>query len=168
MLVADGNSQTPGPFDLQTVKQLVALMNRNDLTEIDLRVADQRIRLRRGMAIEMSPMSPHVPVSSVPQVPTASGAPAASESAAKSPAKNLKEIKSPLVGTFYSAPKPGAESFVKVGTRVTPATIVGLIEAMKLFNEIPAECAGAVVEVLVENQQPVEFGQVLYLVDPAA
>jgi acetyl-CoA carboxylase biotin carboxyl carrier protein len=165
--VPDGNSQTPAPFDLQTVKQLVALMNRNELSEIDLRVADQRIRLRRGMMVDMPAMA-H-PVAGMPSMPApAAGTPAAPEAAAKPAAKNLKEIKSPLVGTFYSSPKPGAEPFVKVGSRVTPATVVGLIEAMKLFNEIPAECAGTIVEILVENQKPVEFGQPLFLVDPSA
>jgi acetyl-CoA carboxylase biotin carboxyl carrier protein len=164
--VGDGNSTTPGPFDLQTVKQLVALMSRHELTEIDLRVADQRIRLRRGGAIETTPML-HAPVVPPPQAPPASAAPPSTAETPHKPAKNYREIKSPLVGTFYSAPKPGAEPFIKTGDHVTPATIVGLIEAMKLFNEIPAECAGTIVEVLVENQQPVEFGQVLFLVDPA-
>jgi acetyl-CoA carboxylase biotin carboxyl carrier protein len=166
MLVGEGNSNTPGPFDLQTVKQLVALMNRNELTEIDLRVADQRIRLRRGKAIEMAPVNYAAVAASQP-----APAPAATQGGdtlPKPPARNTKEIKSPLVGTFYSSSKPGAEPFVKVGTRVTPTTTVGLIEAMKLFNEIPAECSGTIVEILVENQQPVEFGQPLFLVDPSA
>jgi acetyl-CoA carboxylase biotin carboxyl carrier protein len=165
--VGEGNSTVPGPFDIQTVKQLVALMNRNDLSEIDLRVADQRIRLRRGQAVEMMPV-PHGSTAPAQASPASSAPPPAAETPHKAPAKNLKEIKSPLVGTFYSAAKPGSEPFVKVGARVTPATVVGLIEAMKLFNEIPAECAGTITEVLVENQQPVEFGQVLFLVDPSA
>ncbi len=166
--MGEGNSITPGPFDLQTVKQLVALMNRNELTEIDLRVADQRIRLRRGMPNEMTTL-PHVPIAAAQPAPApAAVAPAGGDTPYKQPAKNTKEIKSPLVGTFYSSAKPGAEPFVKVGARVTPTTTVGLIEAMKLFNEIPAECSGTIVEILVENQQPVEFGQPLFLVDPSA
>ena len=165
--MGDGNSNTPGPFDLQTVKQLVALMNRHELTEIDLRVADQRIRLRRGIPVETMPVL-HAPAAApVSAAPTHAATSTTSETPAKAASKNYREIKSPLVGTYYSAPKPGAEPFVKAGARVTPGTIVGLIEAMKLFNEIPAECAGTIVEVLVENQQPVEFGQVLFLVDPA-
>jgi acetyl-CoA carboxylase biotin carboxyl carrier protein len=81
---------------------------------------------------------------------------------------NLKEIRSPMVGTFYKAPEPGAEAYVRVGNRVTPGQTVCIIEAMKIMNEIEAEIAGTVREVLVEDGQPVEFGQVLFRVDPNA
>jgi len=82
------------------------------------------------------------------------------------PAAGLKEIKSPMVGTFYKAPEPGADPYVKVGARVTPGQTVCIIEAMKIMNEIEAEIAGVVREVLVDDAQPVEFGQVLFRVDP--
>jgi acetyl-CoA carboxylase biotin carboxyl carrier protein len=85
---------------------------------------------------------------------------------AASPASNLKEIRSPMVGTFYKAPEPGAEAYVKVGNRVTPGQTVCIIEAMKIMNEIEAEIAGVVREILIEDSQPVEFGQVLFRVDP--
>jgi acetyl-CoA carboxylase biotin carboxyl carrier protein len=81
-------------------------------------------------------------------------------------AAHLKEIRSPMVGTFYKAPEPGAEAYVKVGNRVTPGQTVCIIEAMKIMNEIEAEIAGAVREISVEDGQPVEFGQVLFRVDP--
>ena len=81
-------------------------------------------------------------------------------------AAGLKEIKSPMVGTFYKAPEPGADPYVKVGARVTPGQTVCIIEAMKIMNEIEAEIAGVVREVLVDDSQPVEFGQVLFRVDP--
>ena len=77
----------------------------------------------------------------------------------------MHEIKSQLVGTFYASPKPGTAQFVKVGDRVTPTTVVGIIEAMKIFNEITADCTGVIREICVENQQPVEFEQVLFRVD---
>jgi acetyl-CoA carboxylase biotin carboxyl carrier protein len=80
----------------------------------------------------------------------------------------LLEIKSPTPGTFYASPKPDAEPFVKVGSRVHKDTVVCLIEAMKVFNEITADVEGVIVEVLVQNQQPVEYGQVLFKVDPTA
>ena len=83
-----------------------------------------------------------------------------------SAASNLKEIRSPMVGTFYKAPEPGADAYVKVGNRVTPGQTVCIIEAMKIMNEIEAEIAGVVREILVEDGQPVEFGQVLFRVDP--
>ena len=78
----------------------------------------------------------------------------------------LKEIKSPMVGTFYKSPEPGADPYVKAGTRVTPGQTVCIIEAMKIMNEIEAEIAGVVREILVDDAQPVEFGQVLFRVDP--
>jgi acetyl-CoA carboxylase biotin carboxyl carrier protein len=81
-------------------------------------------------------------------------------------AGSLKEIKSPMVGTFYKSPEPGAEAYVKSGTRVTPGQTVCIIEAMKIMNEIEAEIAGVVREILVDDAQPVEFGQVLFRVDP--
>ena len=83
-----------------------------------------------------------------------------------SPAPQLKEIRSPMVGTFYKAPEPGAEAYIKVGNRVTPGQTVCIIEAMKIMNEIEAEVAGVVREVCVDDAQPVEFGQVLFRVDP--
>jgi acetyl-CoA carboxylase biotin carboxyl carrier protein len=87
---------------------------------------------------------------------------------ADGPTKTLHLIKSPTPGTFYARPKPDAEPYVRVGTRVTPTTVVCQIEAMKIFNEIQAECAGVITEVLVENQQPVEYDQPLFKVDVTA
>jgi len=86
--------------------------------------------------------------------------------AAPAPAPGLLEIKSPMVGTFYAAPEPGAESYVKVGTRVTPGQVVCIIEAMKIMNEIESEVQGTIKEVCLESAQPVEFGQTLFRVDP--
>ena len=100
--------------------------------------------------------APHAPVS-----PPRTDTPAAPASA-----KKLIDIKSPTPGTFYAAPSPDAPPYVKVGAKVTPTTVVCQIEAMKIFNEIAAECAGVIAEVLVEDKQPVEFGQVLFRVDP--
>ncbi len=100
--------------------------------------------------------------------PATSAAPASGPPAAPAapPPAHLKEIKSPMVGTFYKSPEPGADAYVKVGSRVSPGQTVCIIEAMKIMNEIEAEIAGVVREVLVDDAQPVEFGQVLYRVDP--
>jgi len=84
------------------------------------------------------------------------------------PAKALLEIKSPTPGTFYAQDKPGSPAYVQVGSKVSPTTVVCQVEAMKIFNEIPAEVTGTIVEVCVENKQPVEYGQVLFRVDPSA
>jgi acetyl-CoA carboxylase biotin carboxyl carrier protein len=104
------------------------------------------------------------PLSVPAYAPEAEHRDAGTRAAAAAP--HLKEIRSPMVGTFYKAPEPGAEPYVKVGNRVTPGQTVCIIEAMKIMNEIEAEIAGAVREISVEDGQPVEFGQVLFRVDP--
>jgi acetyl-CoA carboxylase biotin carboxyl carrier protein len=163
---ADENVKSTGPFDVRTVKALVSLMTQHDLSEIELRDGNQRMRLRRGNYQPVLPVS----VAPVPASPTAapSAPKAESPAPAAAPTRNLIEIKSPTPGTFYAAAKPGEPPFVKVGSKVSPETVVCLIEAMKLYNEVQAECAGVIVEALVENQQAVEYGQVLFKVDPAA
>jgi acetyl-CoA carboxylase biotin carboxyl carrier protein len=136
-------------------------MNQHDLSEIDLHEGEHRIRIRRGSQKEI--------VSAVSGPTTASVSRVEPQSAeAKTPkaAKPSAAIKSPTPGTFYSSPSPGAAPFVTVGARVTPETVVCIIEAMKILNEIPAECSGVITKVLVDNQQPVEYGQVLFEVDP--
>jgi len=116
----------------------------------------------------------HVVVAQAPVAETAppsaaaQRAPAAPGSAVSAPPSQLLEIKSPMVGTFYSAPEPGAAPYVKAGSRVAPRQVVCIIEAMKIMNEIESEVAGVVREVLVESSQPVEFGQALFRVDPHA
>jgi acetyl-CoA carboxylase biotin carboxyl carrier protein len=163
---ADEAPKTAGPFDVRTVKALVALMTQHDLSEIELRDGNQRLRLRRGA--NQVEVASHVPAPLA--VPTTVESPAPKKGVPAAPpavTRQLIEIKSPTPGTFYASAKPGEPPFAKVGTKVTPATVVCLIEAMKLYNEVQAECAGVIVEALVENQQPVEYGQVLFKVDPA-
>jgi acetyl-CoA carboxylase biotin carboxyl carrier protein len=163
--VADEVSNKPGPFDVTTIKALVQLMARHDINEIDLRDGDQRLRLARGIQVQ-APEGYAPPATA----PSAAAAPAAApKEAAPAPAaaRKLLEIKSPAVGTFYSAVNPETPAFVKVGDRVTPTTVVGLIEAMKLFNEVTADCNGIIEEIVVQNQQAVEFGELLFRVNPA-
>jgi acetyl-CoA carboxylase biotin carboxyl carrier protein len=107
------------------------------------------------------------PVASYPTPgPAAPAAPAAAAPAPAPAASALKEIKSPMVGTFYKSPEPGADAYVKVGSRITSGSAVCIIEAMKIMNEIEAEVSGVVREVCVEDSQPVEFGTVLFRIDP--
>jgi len=164
--VADDASRNPGPFDLRTVKALVALMRDHDLSEIDLREGTQRICLRRGslQAVATAVTIPGTPAPAPASQPAPPKNDAPSSSAP--PAKKLIEIKSPTPGTFYASANPESPPFVKVGARVAPNTVVCLIEAMKIFNEITADCTGTIIEILVENQQAVEYGQVLFRVDP--
>lgn len=165
--MGDDFGKAPGPFDVRTVKALVSLMTQHDLSEIDLRDGGQRLRLRRGgyqpIGFVASAPVPPVPISAAPSAP----AKVEGATGSAAPARQLLDIKSPTPGTFYAAAKPGEPPLVKVGSKVAPESVVCLIEAMKIFNEIQAECAGVIVEVLVENQQPVEYGQVLFKVDPA-
>jgi acetyl-CoA carboxylase biotin carboxyl carrier protein len=153
-------SDHPNPFDMRKVKILAALMSRHDLSEIDLRDGEHQIRLRRGSRVAALPAAAPTPVA----VPLAAPQPAVTK--AGEPARKLLEIKSPTPGTFYAQEKPGAPPYVTIGARVTPSTVVCQIEAMKLFNEITADCTGVIAEILVENKQPVEFGTVLFRLDP--
>jgi len=158
----DEPAQPPRPFDVRVLKTLIGLMSEHDLSEIDLHEGEHRIRLRRGTRQEI--------VSTVTAPPASHSGPAAAPPADTkpvTPAKAGTAIKSPTPGTFYASPSPGAPPFVSVGSRVTPETVVCIIEAMKILNEIPAECSGVITKVLVENQQPVEYGQALFEVDPS-
>jgi acetyl-CoA carboxylase biotin carboxyl carrier protein len=166
--VADEAPAITAPFDVKTVRLLVALMEQHDLSEIDLRDGEQRIRLRRGPAHAAAAPILTLPTAPVtPAFAPSSGEQTAAPEANKPASKATIPITSPTPGTFYSSPKPGAPPFVQVGARVMPTTVVCMIEAMKIFNEITADCAGVITEILVENQQPVEYGQVLFHVDPA-
>lgn len=156
--------QPPGPFDVGTVRDLVELMEKFDLNEVDLNNGDQRIRLRRGGRLVAAPaIHAAIPTSQ----PVASLLPTAASSEPALPTKKLLEIKSELVGTFYAKPAPDKDDYVKVGARVSTDTVVCKVEAMKIFNDITAKCAGTVAEVCVQNGQFVEFDQVLFRVEPA-
>jgi acetyl-CoA carboxylase biotin carboxyl carrier protein len=148
-------------FDVKKVRRLIELMKEHDLAEVDLRQGDQRVRLRRGGEPLMGMMAP-MAAASAPQTKINAGPGTAS---AEPHDANMAVIKSPMVGTFYTASSPESPPFVKVGTHVGPDTTVCIIEAMKVFNEIPAEISGTVAAVLVENGVPIEFGQPLFKID---
>ena len=154
-------------FDVRKVRRLVELMNEHDLSEIDLRQGDQRVRLRRGPETVTVSASPSIgsPPSFSGSGIGAGGGTGASETKAVDDSK-FSLVRSPMVGTFYTAANPEAAPFVKVGDQVGPETTVCVIEAMKVFNEIPAECSGRIVAVLVENGDAVEFSQPLFRVEP--
>jgi acetyl-CoA carboxylase biotin carboxyl carrier protein len=165
------HSQAPGPFDVGTVRELVELMNKFDLSEVDLNDGDQRIRLRRGGKL-VSAMPPAFSMSlpnsvGVAAQPATSAMSATTPPAPSPPSKKLVEIKSELVGTFYAKPAPDKDDYVKVGSRVSPDTVVCKVEAMKIFNDITAKCSGTIAEICVQNAQFVEFDQVLFRVEPS-
>ncbi|MCE9629993.1 MAG: acetyl-CoA carboxylase biotin carboxyl carrier protein [Planctomycetia bacterium] len=147
-------------FNVQKVRQLIELMKEHDLSELDLKQADNRVRLRRGgEVVAYSAPAPAVR----PAVGAVEAAAAPKESAADA---RMLVIKSPMVGTFYKASGPDSPAFVKVGDRIGPEKTCCIVEAMKVFNEIPAGVSGQVVAILVENGAAVEFGQPLIKVDP--
>ncbi|MCI0459477.1 MAG: acetyl-CoA carboxylase biotin carboxyl carrier protein [Gemmataceae bacterium] len=166
--MADEVSGTPGPFDVERIKVLVGLMRKHDLTEIDLHDGTMRIRLRRGLPESGTPLltAPAAAALAQPAPATPPAARSADGADSAKPGKKLVEIKAQTPGIFYAKPSPDDEPYVRVGSRVLPNTVVCLIEAMKLYNEIQAECSGVIAEILVENGQSVEYNQVLFRVDP--
>jgi acetyl-CoA carboxylase biotin carboxyl carrier protein len=162
---------TPGihSIDLKDVRRLAQLLREApEIGSIEVKgwFGTGVIITRTSAAPVAPPLAAPMPAS-LP-APVHSPDQASRDSAARSaaPVAHLKEIRSPMVGTFYMAPEPGAEPYIKVGNRVTPGQTVCIIEAMKIMNEIEAEIAGVVREISVEDAQPVEFGQVLFRVDP--
>ena len=164
---SDGES-----FDLDRIKQLIRLMEKHDLTEVKLEGGEQKWVLRRGSqapAVVASPGYALPPAAPAPVAPAPAPPPASAEtaSAGESPADSgLVEIVSPTVGTFYQSPQPGDPAFVKVGDQVNPDSIVCIVEAMKVFNQIPAEVSGTISKILVKDGEAVEFGQALFAVTP--
>ena len=157
------SSAASSVFDVAQIRELIELMQTHDLCEVDLKQADQRVRLRRGAAESAVVSYAPVPVAQAPVT-----APAADIAAAPTAhSDNSTTINSPTIGTFYASPKPDAAPFVKVGDMVSPETIVCLVEAMKMFNEIPAGVSGRITECLVKSGDPVDNNKPLFRVQPA-
>jgi len=156
-------------MDLSYVKKLVKLLSESDVDEVEIEEEGKRIRVakhaRNPAAGSQNGAMPTVMVPA-PQLAPAQQTQAAPASAVPETAKH-HEIKSPIVGTFYKSPAPDAAPFVEVGTLIQPGTVLCIVEAMKLMNEIEADVTGKIVKVMVENGQPVEYGQTLFLVDKA-
>lgn len=147
-------------FDVARIRQIVELMEQHELVEIDLQQGEEKIKLKRGGAAPLIPAPAAIPAAAAPPLSPAAPDPAAPETA------GTVTIDSPMVGTFYARANPESEPFVKVGSVVSDDTVVCIVEAMKVFNEIPAECRGKIVEVLADDQQPVDFGKPLFRVQP--
>ena len=158
-------------MDLERMESLLKLLVEHDVKEFHYKDAEQSLRLRIGpqlvqalaaapAVVAAAPVAAAGPAATSPAAPAASPAPAASGG-------NLKAVESPMVGTFYRSSSPGAASFVEVGDTVQKGQTLCIVEAMKLMNEIEAEVAGVIAEVLVENGQAVQFGQALFKIRPA-
>ena len=159
-------------MEIDDIKTLIALMNENNLAELEIEEEGRKIRLvkqgnhTREVVAVAAPIAPIAQMAAPAAEATAAGgtAAAAAGGAAGAPAEKLHVIKAPMVGTIYRAPSPDSDPFVDVGMQVGEETTVCIIEAMKVMNEIHAECTGTIAEVLVENGHPVEYGQPLFKV----
>lgn len=176
-------------LDIKEVQALLDSVANADINELVLETGDYKLTVKRGQEVQMVEM-PAAPTIQAQQVapaalaapsPSEAASPAASEAQPDAPAAvvtaepaaapaasaNLKEVNAPIVGTFYAAASPDAAPFVKEGDRVQVGQVLCIIEAMKLMNEIEAEVAGTVVEICVRNEEPVEYGQVLFTIEPS-
>jgi acetyl-CoA carboxylase biotin carboxyl carrier protein len=171
-----GNDFKPeGTVDLKDIKAIIDLMKKNSVSEFELEKQDFKIKLKRGPnggaggisydEAAAAPIVTYAPPAALPSAAAPAVAPAAAAPAAT--ASTDVEVKSPMIGTFYRAPSPESAAYVEVGTEVNPDTVVCIIEAMKVMNEIKAEAKGVITQVLVENAKPVEFGQPLFKLRPS-
>ena len=171
------------------IQDLIKMINKSNLTEFEMKDGDFKISIKANKSNPDNPamvvQQPIMPVAGAPmqvapayQAPPAPAAPAVTPAAAEAPAKSAPkaekqdeskylEIKSPIVGTFYRSSAPDKPAFVKIGDSVSEGSVVCIVEAMKLFNEIESEVSGTIVKVMVEDAQPIEYDQVLFLVDPS-
>ena len=161
-------------IDLRYVKKLIDMVDESTVDSLEI-TSDKGVKIRiskspSGRGMQVAPqqvMAPLVAAAPAPARPTPAEGVAAVEESAKAPAKSAgTEVKSPMVGTYYGAPEPGAKPYVSVGSRVSKGQILCIIEAMKIMNEIESEVAGVVTEVLASDAQPVEYGQALFRIDP--
>jgi acetyl-CoA carboxylase biotin carboxyl carrier protein len=168
----DPQAGNPDVDAVERVRQLIEIMAQNDLAELEVEQGDLRVKIRKnlppvygapGYSLPMLAHSPIYPAALQAPAQALQSAPGTAEAARD---EKLIDIASPMVGTFYRAPNPSASPYVNMGSEVTPDTVVCIIEAMKVMNEIKAEVTGTVAEILIEDGEPVEFGQVLFLLEP--
>ncbi|MCC6475482.1 acetyl-CoA carboxylase biotin carboxyl carrier protein [bacterium] len=158
-------------LDLVELQKLIRMIERSPITEFELVENDLKIRISKNGSehthVIAAPAMPQyaMPAAMPAVLPQAPAAPVAAAPAPVAPSGNLIEIKAPMVGTFYRAPSPDTDPYVRVGDSIEPGKVLCIIEAMKLMNEIEAEVRGRIVEIMVENAQPVEFGQILFRIE---
>lgn len=150
-------------MEIKDIKRIVELMNANDLTEFSMKDKDFELAMKRGndepQVVYAAPVAAPAPVAAAPAAPAAAAAPV-------DETDGLIEIPSPIVGTFYRKPAPDADSFVQVGSEISEDSVVCIVEAMKVMNEIKAEVKGVIKKILVDDASAVQYGQPLFLVEP--
>ncbi|MDI6400928.1 acetyl-CoA carboxylase biotin carboxyl carrier protein [Balneolaceae bacterium ANBcel3] len=161
-------------MDLKTIKSILNLISESDVNEVEIEEGNFKIKVKKQPDVQVKEPSSYVPApQNVVHVPAgeptpqpAAPAPAAPAAAAE-PAGNQVTVKSPIVGTFYRSPSPDADAFAKEGQQVAKGDVLCIIEAMKIMNEIESEYSGTIVKILVDDAQPVEFDQPLFIIDPS-
>ena len=138
-------------MEVEKLKKFIKFMDDNNLAELEIEEEGKRIRLKRN--VSGAPVVSSHPIAPTPEASVTKG-------------ENTVEIKSPMVGTFYRAPSPGTKPYIEVGEIIKPGDVVCIVEAMKLMNEIKAEVGGKIVQIPVENGEPIEFGQSLFIIEP--
>jgi len=156
-------------MDLRKLKKLIDLVQESGIAELEITEGEERVRIASGGAVSVTPVAAPAPIAAAPLASgaapvAASATAAAAPAAAPASADEGHAVKSPMVGTFYRAPSPDAKPFVEVGGVVKEGETICVIEAMKLMNEIEADASGTIKAILVENGQPVEYGQALFLI----
>jgi acetyl-CoA carboxylase biotin carboxyl carrier protein len=159
------NLNPEGPVDLKDIKAIIDLMKKNAISEFELERQDFKIKLKRGLNGGSGHAAPD-DGQTYPPASNAAALPAAPVATPVAAVVSDADIKSPMIGTFYRAPSPESASYVEVGSEVGPDTVVCIIEAMKVMNEIKAETRGVITQICVENSKPVEFGQPLFKIRP--
>lgn len=158
-------------MDLKEIQSLIKFVSDSGVDEVDIEKKDFKISIRKSVvapvAVAPQVIQASIPATSVaPATPAIAAAPVAAAPAPVADETKLLTIKSPMIGTFYTSPSPDKPAFVKIGDEVKPGSVVCIVEAMKLFNEIESEISGKIVKVLAENASPVEYDQPLFLVEP--
>jgi len=151
-------------MDLRKLKKLIDLVEESGISELELTEGEEKVRISRAMAPGAAPVTQYVAAPAPAPVAAAPAATAAAPAAAPAEALDGKVVKSPMVGTFYRASSPDAKAFVDVGSSISTGETLCIIEAMKLLNEIESEYTGVIKKIFVENGQPVEYGEPLFLI----
>ena len=162
-------------MDIRKVKKLIELLDDSGIAEIEITEGEESVRISRypaSMPIAAAPVAAHAPPPTLAPAPSPSAAPQAAEAPADAPAESKEEdgfeVTAPMVGTFYAASSPGAAPYVQVGDRVNEGDTLCIIEAMKMMNQIEADVSGVVKSIRIQNGEPVEYGQVLFVIDQRA
>ena len=155
-------------MDLRKLKKLIDLVQESGIAELEITEGEEKVRIARGGAVSVTPLAASVPgppaTAAAPPSRAPAAAPAAAAATEPAPGEEGHVVKSPMVGTFYRAPSPEAKPFIEVGGTVKEGQTICVIEAMKLMNEIEADASGVIKAILVENGQPVEYGQALFII----